>query len=166
MGLQERFEPFEAPFQWTHYPIFIARGEPGFPIVHPTRVLFPEHVLSSSLPVPAITPLLTCIDDEPKDIEQWDGCDNPERDYAIQAPDAEYIALNVGQIQRKCKAGKRSDQDRELLAGKTKPQDDQISEDSDQRNGNAFDHGIGTVIHDPAIPLLVDGAGTRSRRVM
>ena len=43
--LEKRLDPLEAPLQGPHDSIFIARGEPGFPLVHPARVSFPEHVL-------------------------------------------------------------------------------------------------------------------------
>ena len=44
VGLEEWLEPFESPLQRTHNAILIARGQPGFPLIHPARVLFPEHV--------------------------------------------------------------------------------------------------------------------------
>src|SRR6185503_3389113 len=46
MRIEKWLEPFEAPFQRAHNPVFIARGEPRLPVVHPPRVAFPEHVLS------------------------------------------------------------------------------------------------------------------------
>ena len=95
---KKRLDPFEAPLQRAHDAIFIARGEPGFPVVHPARVFFLEHVLSSSLPAPA--PALARINNEPDQAQDHDQRNIDQRNDAVETPDAQYIALNVSQVKR------------------------------------------------------------------
>ncbi len=44
VGLKKGLEPFEAPFQGANDAVFIARGQPRFPVIHPARVAFLQHV--------------------------------------------------------------------------------------------------------------------------
>ena len=43
MRLEKRFDPLETPFQRAHDAIFITRGKPVFPVIHPARVSTFEH---------------------------------------------------------------------------------------------------------------------------
>src|SRR5579859_8259855 len=96
---EERLNELKSPFERADYSVFIACGEPGFPVVHPARVFFLEHVVSSSLPAPALP--LYGIDHQPDEAHQCNQGDVGERDDAVKAPDAEDVTLDVGQVKGK-----------------------------------------------------------------
>ena len=43
MAFKEGCDPLETPLQRTHDAIFVARGQPRFPLVHPARIPFFDH---------------------------------------------------------------------------------------------------------------------------
>ena len=120
MRLEEWLNPLEAPFQRTHHAVFIARGQPGFPVVHPARVFFLEHVVSSSLPAPALLPL-DRFEDEPYEAHQHDQRDVGEGDDAVEAPDAENVSLDVGQVEGEAQSRDRGKRKHRALARKPEP---------------------------------------------
>ncbi len=41
--LKKRLNPLKAPLQRAHHAVFIARGQPRLPLVHPARISLFEH---------------------------------------------------------------------------------------------------------------------------
>ncbi len=50
--LEKGRDPLEAPLQRAHHAIFVARGQPRLPRVHPARVPVSQHECDSILPAP------------------------------------------------------------------------------------------------------------------
>ncbi len=49
MRFKERLDPLEPPLQWAHHPVFVARRQPVFPVVHPPRISLFKHMYASIL---------------------------------------------------------------------------------------------------------------------
>src|ERR1017187_297823 len=44
IALKKRCNPLEAPLQRSHHAVFVARGQPRFPLIHPARIPFFNHL--------------------------------------------------------------------------------------------------------------------------
>src|ERR1019366_6590893 len=44
IAFKERRDPLEAPLQRSHNAVFVARGQPRFPLIHPARIPFFNHL--------------------------------------------------------------------------------------------------------------------------
>src|ERR1035438_2588826 len=44
VALKKRRDPLEAPLQRSHHAVFVARGQPRFPLIHPARIPFFNHL--------------------------------------------------------------------------------------------------------------------------
>ena len=63
----------------------------------------------------------------------------------------------MGEIEGESEAEKRGDEKEEAPAREGEQSDCQVPYDAYGRNGNVLDYGVGTVVHDAAIPSFVDG---------
>ena len=99
---------------------------------------------------------------------------DPKRNHAVNAPDAEDVLFNVCEIQRKTQAGQNQNQQQPISASESHGGQHDVAEDPGGGDGhpaenwdvsvnahlieNPAQHGKGTVIHDSTIPSLIDAA--------
>lgn len=99
--------------------------------------------------------------------------DDAERDRAINAPDAENIGFDVGEIERESEAGKRQNYEEAVPAQKGERAHEDVSGHAERGDGDLEvqwpvvgvmgKHGVWAVVDDAAIPMGIDVAGGIAR---
>ena len=88
------------------------------------------------------------------------------RSDAIQAPYLEDVLLDKGKPKSESQSHQHGKKQQESLPGQRQPGQGQIAQYADGGNRYVCNLGKRTVVHHAAIPLLIDRAGLRGRRVM
>jgi len=103
---------------------------------------------------------------EPGKTEEQDEGDERLRNSAIQAPDSQTILLNHGEAKGEEKAQRGSEECCKSPARQTEATEYKISGDANDGDRDVVDHRETAVVHDAAVPVLVDVARRRRRGVM
>ena len=100
-------------------------------------------------------------DCEPNSAQERKEGDDSLRDDAVETPDLENVAFDVGEIESKGEGGEAGDDQKKALVREGKNCQKKIAGDTDGGDGNVKEDSVGAVIDDAAVPALVDGAGLR-----
>src|SRR5579859_645791 len=101
---------------------------------------------------------LTDLGDYRAEREQRHQRDDAERDDAVDAPYAENVLLDVGEVEREGESAECWNEQEAVGAQEGEGGHENVSRDSHSGHGDGAEHRIGTVIDDAAIPVLVDAA--------
>src|SRR5271166_5429714 len=99
------------------------------------------------------------VPDDPSDGEQRENGDDSLRDHAVKAPYAEDFRLDVGKVESEGHSDERGDEQKATATKQGENSDQQIADDPDAGDGEAIHQSVGAVVHDSAVPFLVDAAG-------
>ena len=102
----------------------------------------------------------------PSQTQQRNQRDHPLRDHAIQAPHPQSELLDKRQPQRKAQPHQRAQKHQRPLPPKRQPTQHQVAGNPDRRHRNPRDLRKRAMVHDPAIPFLVDRARLRIFAIM
>src|SRR5271157_3327575 len=95
---------------------------------------------------------------QPNQRQQSQHSDDRLRDHAVQTPHSQNVRFDVGKIQREAESYEDRHQQPAPAPQKTQDRDEQISGDADRCNRHAVQYSVRTVVHDAAVPLIIDTA--------
>jgi hypothetical protein len=97
--------------------------------------------------------------DDGSEGEQGHEGNDAEGDDAVDTPDAENIFFDVGEVEGEGESGEGGDEEQAVGAEEGEGGHEDVSGDADGGDGDGAEHGVGAVIDDAAVPVLVDAAG-------
>jgi hypothetical protein len=96
--------------------------------------------------------------DHRSEVKQRHRRNDAERNHTIDAPDQENVGLDVGKVEREGKSAKGGHKKQAIETKKSEDAHEDVSHDADGGDGDGPKHGVGAVIDDAAVPVVVDAA--------
>src|ERR1035437_4077553 len=172
IALKERCDPLEAPLQRSHHAVFVARGQPRFPLVHPACIPFFNHLYdqfyqrgtgakgraaSWGSGVLFFAQFCEFLGDQPAKTEECEQRNQSLGDDAVETPNLKNVFLDVGEIEGESKRWQQGSEEQSAPPQKGQQREHQVTRDADGRDRNVLEFRVRAVVHDAAVPLFVDG---------